>query len=396
MKLLNSNDYDIRKSHNARFMDQKVTPDVLSFIADCTLNKVAGNIDSEFTVKDIWISRYFVKNVKAILNKPEASNPTAESEYDKFIQQPLKMLSYARVISCKKRGTTNYFLILEEEILNFIADSPGNAYRFLYLYILKVLSDSNQLQHFEKFKEKCKRRTVTKNDFANLKTRFEKFIIGNTLTNGLTEVRKIFPKVLNVYASFNVINGSLGGHLSKYTYYYTDLMYNNTNWRDVGKDKNLTRKESASQIQDMHIEPSKEYLRYLIQKRKQIIRDKYNISEIKDQFSSGDASHVHHIFPLNEFPQLSWYLENLIKLTPTQHLSKAHPKGNTTIVDRDYQLTCLLAKSDSIEFSIRKHELIYSKESFVHVINTGLSENFATGLNFGEIKNNLVTLYSSL
>jgi len=31
-------DFDIRKTKNARFIDQKVTPDVLSIVADCILN----------------------------------------------------------------------------------------------------------------------------------------------------------------------------------------------------------------------------------------------------------------------------------------------------------------------------------------------------------------------
>jgi hypothetical protein len=37
---LNEIDFDIRKTNNARFIDQKVTPDVLSIIADCILEFV--------------------------------------------------------------------------------------------------------------------------------------------------------------------------------------------------------------------------------------------------------------------------------------------------------------------------------------------------------------------
>jgi len=37
---LNEIDLDIRKTNNARFMDQKVTPDVLSIIADSILEFV--------------------------------------------------------------------------------------------------------------------------------------------------------------------------------------------------------------------------------------------------------------------------------------------------------------------------------------------------------------------
>jgi len=61
-------DFDVRETKDARFMDQKVTPDVLSFIAECILN-LPGNI-ATFTVKDIWDSEYFEKNTKAIFGKP--------------------------------------------------------------------------------------------------------------------------------------------------------------------------------------------------------------------------------------------------------------------------------------------------------------------------------------
>lgn len=34
-------DLDIRKSHDARFVDQKCTPDIVCFMADCVMNMVA-------------------------------------------------------------------------------------------------------------------------------------------------------------------------------------------------------------------------------------------------------------------------------------------------------------------------------------------------------------------
>ena len=42
---LNEIDLDIRKTNNARFMDQKVTPDVLSIIADSILEFVWDDIE---------------------------------------------------------------------------------------------------------------------------------------------------------------------------------------------------------------------------------------------------------------------------------------------------------------------------------------------------------------
>ena len=73
---------DIRvKGNNPRFIDQKCTPDVLSFIADCIINL---NKD-EFVRDDIWMLPYFLKNAVFIFNKPSPNNPTTGSEYDKLI-----------------------------------------------------------------------------------------------------------------------------------------------------------------------------------------------------------------------------------------------------------------------------------------------------------------------
>ena len=50
-----SHNYDIRLSGNARWIDQKCTPDVLTIIADCVLEYVYDKEnDVEFTSRDIW------------------------------------------------------------------------------------------------------------------------------------------------------------------------------------------------------------------------------------------------------------------------------------------------------------------------------------------------------
>lgn len=67
-KLLKSKNYDIRLTNDARFMDQKCTPDVVCIIADCVLNLRENDPQKEFIVQDIWDSQYFIKNVKAILD----------------------------------------------------------------------------------------------------------------------------------------------------------------------------------------------------------------------------------------------------------------------------------------------------------------------------------------
>ncbi len=184
--------------------------------------------------------------------------------------------------------------------------------------------------------------------------------------------------------------------------YYTDLMYNRKNWRDLNKDKSISRQEAQEELQQVETEAAQYPSNYEVNKAIARIRRIHSESEVRDQYSKGAATQVHHIFPRSEYPEIADRLENLILLTGTQHSTLAHPKNHTQIVDREYQLTCLLAKCDTIEASLRKFgEKDYYKEKFIHVINTGLAKAleaqgeapFATTATFAEIKEKLRHLY---
>ena len=54
--------YDIRKSHYGRWIDQKCTPDVVWSVSDFILNYV-DNIKPHFSPKDIWNSEYAKETV---------------------------------------------------------------------------------------------------------------------------------------------------------------------------------------------------------------------------------------------------------------------------------------------------------------------------------------------
>ena len=65
-------------------------------------------------------------------------------------------------------------------------------------------------------------------------------------------------------------------------------------------------------------------------------------------------------------------------------------------INKDYQLVCLLAKADTIENSLlRFGEKYYRKESFVYVVNIGLTAELSTGLSFNDIKTELIKLYNA-
>ena len=96
---------------------------------------------------------------------------------------------------------------------------------------------------------------------------------------------------------------------------------------------------------------------------------------------------MHHIFPVNQFEELSSYVENIIALTPGQHYLEAHPNGNTQIIDKGFQQICLLAKADHIEENIKYgKEVIYSFDDFIYVLTIGLDNNKYTEIDDMDFK----------
>ena len=248
------------------------------------------------------------------------------------------------------------------------------------------MSDSGFLKYFEDYA-----RNSVDNPFAardEIYDRYYRLINGNTPSHSRLDIRRMFHKVFNIYAAEHHLHGSNG----KITY-YSDLMYNKKNWRDMDKDKTVTRQEAMSPEK---IERQEVINAYYVQKAIALIRKIQPVSEVNDAWGNGEATQVHHIFPKASFPQIAHYVENLILLTATQHNTKAHPNNKTQQINKDYQLVCLLAKADTIEASLRLvGERYYRKESFVYVINTGLTAEFSTSLTFGEIKTKLVQIYNA-
>ena len=382
-------DLDIRKSRNGRFMDQKVTPDVLNIISDCVLQHIKNNNCKEFLVKDIWNSEYTKENVLGMFNKPKLSDKKAKNEYDKFFGQPLKLLGYAKILKENKKGNRNIYEINNLKILEFISIKERNSLIFLKEYLKKVMIDSDFWENFKIFYEK-----EDLNSFKALKENFINFEITNTEINKELEPKRIFTKIINVFSFLYKKKGTKRGFLSKEIISFDELLYNRRNWRDIKKNKNETRKEWEERTQKQ----KEVYRKYSLDKAKRMIKDKYfPNSELIDDFSNGEATQVHHIFPKNEFPILESYLENLILLTPTQHQSKAHPNNNTRYIDKDYQLLCLLAKNKNIEKSlIQLKESFYSKEDYVFVLNNGLNllNRFSIENEFNFIHDELLRIYN--
>lgn len=377
-------DLDIRKSQDARFVDQKCTPDIVCFMADCVMNLVATK--PVFVINDVWDTQYFIQNTRVIFNKPWANDKRAYNEYNKVLSQPLKLLAYAHILNVETVDGALTFSVANEDLLDYISRKDRNAYNFLYCYFMKVMSDSGFVKYFEEYKKDSVIDPITAKD--KIYDRYYRLINGNTPSHSRLDIRRMFHKVFNVYAAEHHLHGS-----NRRIIYYSDLMYNKKNWRDMDKDKTVTRQEALSPDE---IEKQEVINAYYVQKAIALIRKIHTVSEVNDSWGNGEATQVHHIFPKSQFPKIAHYVENLILLTATQHNTKAHPNNKTQQVNKDYQLVCLLAKANTIENSLSQFgDKYYRKESFVHVINTGLATDFSTQLSFNNIKTKLTQIYNT-
>ena len=390
---INEHDYDVRKTGNARWIDQKCTADVICIIADCICNYIQSN-KNKFTSRDIWYSEYSVQNIQSIFKKVDVESASAENEYDKFFQQPMKLLAYSGVLSEKKNGRENIYTVLNEDILQYLAIRERNVLTFLNIYITKVLKDSNIYASFEEFFDKQDKQSYNKvKDTFYLFTKKYTDIGSKTKTNpnaGKTECGRIFTKVLNPLAYAKSLRGSERGTISKDVVSYDMLMYNRDNFRDIyaSKPKSISRKDYATKIK---FKPNLAYYTYQSIKAKAYLR-KYNnsyrfgLSEIFEETEKDiPATQIQHIFPESQFPEIAGYYENLIALTPNQHFIKAHPNNNTQIINPDYQYTCLVAKTSIIQENLTsKVEMkIYEFFKFLFVLKTGLDDE-----SYEQIENN--------
>lgn len=387
---------DIRKQAPgySRFMDQKVTPDVLRFVAECIVQHTGSKTKQPFTASEIERSTYFIKNVSREFSKPTPYDKRTKHEYDKWPAQIIQTLRFSGVlVEHKKKGRATGFIVVKPDILAYIAARTQNAYAFLLQYMTKLLKDSGFYPFIERYRDLYLLGRLDKTDFQELKERFERFIIGHTRIKKKYEPRRIFPKVINILAAEYRIPGAIGGRMSKFPFMTSDLIYNRVNFRDKGKSKGISRQERMEMEQKKLVERKNPI--YRISSAKKRIKELHSGSEVKDQWAVGEATQVHHIFPENEFQQLADRLENLIRLTPTQHNTKAHPGNNTAIIDREYQCVCLIEKAHSIEESIKKGEFDYSRESFIGVINAGTGQKLSYNLSFEDIRAALKKIYRS-
>lgn len=381
--------FDIRRTKYLRFVDQKCTPDIVCFVADCILTTECAT--RSFTKSDLWHTNYFKEFTRVVYGKPYADNKGAAKEYDKIASQPLTLLSCAQVLSRTKEKNAWVYTIKNPEMLEYIALREQNTYNFLLAFFTKVINASGMARWFHQYKKECE--SDVSEAHKTLYARFRKF--SRSIKENRTDSEKenesdrILHKILNVLA----YDGQYAGSNEKIPT-WTDLMYNKLNKRDSHKKKKSLTREEFAKLEAKEINQNF-FIKYQVEKAKRKVHKKQGaISEVQDDLANGVASNVHHIFSQSQYPTIASYYENLILLTANQHYQKAHPDHNTQIVDTTYQYVCLMAKSHTIEDSIiNKGEDFYSKDKFIDVINTGLNDTLNIESSFDDIRTHLTYVY---
>ena len=81
------------------------------------------------------------------------------------------------------------------------------------------------------------------------------------------------------------------------------------------------------------------------------------------------------------------YKENLIRITPDEHFTKAHPKNNTQKIDKKFQIELLKAKLNSIKISLDAGEDFYDLKLFIDMLNKGFKIDLPENLSINDLKN---------
>lgn len=375
-KHLNSINLDLRNSKNGRWIDQKCTPDVTCAVAESILEFCRTNDIHYFSQTDIRESYFASFIVSGVFNKPPIED--APNEYDKFFSQPIKMLANAQILREDSSSRPFTYFIQELDILLRISQRNRYAKDFIYEYIMKVLTDSNMSNDFNRFFD-----NPNSDNFHLLKDNYCEFIINNTPINGKVEVSRIFTKVLNPLAESKKTFGTIRGHISNRNIVNNDLMYNRINWRD-DSDKHKYQSRDDWKI---FLSRQKNYNTTAhnrdIQKAVDTVKRLHNISEVSGK---GNATQHHHIFPKHDFFQIAAYEENIIKLTPDEHFSDAHPDNATRRINKEFQVKCLLSKLKSIE----DYPNEYSLDNFVEILNIGYRINYFTPGTISEVRQQIL------
>jgi len=355
--------------------EQKTTPDLLWCVAHVILDVTKDDRTTIFSDKDVRQSPVFNSLMQDYFSKPPQED--AENEYNKVSSYQLGVLAFAGVLEQVGERPKKY-KIKDLPVLEYIAINDLNASRFLSEYTEKFLRDNGLFDAFEIY-----RQNPNQSNHLIAKEAYWDWARVNTAVKGndRRHTYRVFNKIFNVFCYKHRLPGEDASNITTGPCPYSFLIYNRANFRDENMPSGMTRQQYRDEVLS-EIEQGG-VVETLLQKAKDTIKEKYgNDSEIKEEqygYLPNGGVHVHHILPRHSFPQFSLSRENLIALTPGQHLSSAHIEANTRTINPQFQIVCLRRKLQHLRESLTEGESFYDLSEFVRILNTcfgwELSEN---------------------
>ena len=361
-----------------KFCDQKTQIDVVECVSLCILNYKKKNW---FTKKDIWFSKFSVDHVYEVFRKPISTDKKSKKEFDKFFAQPKAFLTFFGVLIREKKSNAYYHTIANRKILEYISDNQNNSLNFMYLCFVFFLKQNSELK--KKVDDFFK--TQDKTSFQELKETYEIFIKKHTKIENDNEPRRTFTPFINLLAFKNIKKGTQGGRLSSDFIHRDELIYGRPNWKDIATKKPRGKTRAEWHIEYLEKQDEEKALTTTEAYAKKCIKEKYG--EISEYSKSAGAHATHHIFPRSFHFKLCGFKENLIRITPDEHFTKAHPKNNTQKIDENFQIELLKAKLNSIETSFKNKENFYDLKNFIFILNIGFNINLPDDLTVNDLKN---------
>ncbi len=367
--------------------EQKITPDLLWCVAHVILDLIKDNPDKIFTDKDIRESPIFNSLMQNYFCK--APQEDAENEYNKVSSYQLGFFTFAGILEQVDSRPKKY-KVNNQEALSYIAVNDLSASHFLSEYTEKFIRDNGLGQVFENY-----RVNPNQDNYIKAKEAYWNWARAHTAMRG-TDRRhtyRVFNKMFNVFCYKNRLPGQASSRVITGPCPYSFLIYNRTNFRDRDMPSGMTRQQYKDEILS---EINQEgVVETLLQKAKDALKAKHdNNSEITDpalDYYANRGVHVHHILPKHSYPQFSLSKENLICLTPGQHLSLAHIRGNTQMINLGFQIICLKKKFEKIKISIQAGDGFYDLKEFIKIINTNFNWTISENATIEQVDSMLAT-----
>jgi hypothetical protein len=292
----------------------------------------------------------------------------AENEYNKVSSYQLGVLAFAGILEQIDNRPKKY-MVNVREALEYIAVNDLNSSKFLGEYTGKFIQDNGLSEIFENYRQ-------NPNQDNHLRAKEVYWNWARTHTAIRSDDRRhtyrVFNKMFNVFCYKNRIPGEDASNITTGPCPYSFLIYNRANFRDKDMPSGMTRQQYQADVLSEIEEGG--VVETLLQKAKEAVRVRHgNDSEIQDTalgYLQNSGVHVHHILPRHSYSQFSLTKENLISLTPGQHLSFAHIEANTRTINPEFQKTCLKKKFEHIKASIVSADHFYDLKEFIKILNT--------------------------